>query len=58
MMPHRILVSTLTSRIVASIGMVFSVPTRPADVMVEVHWPATSNLTIVVNEIAQFLCTV
>ena len=28
MMPHRFLVSTLTSRIVASVGLVFSVPTK------------------------------
>ena len=52
MMPHHFLVSTLTPRIVASIGLVFSVHTRPADVMVEVHCSETSNLIIVVNKIA------
>ena len=37
MMPHYFVVSTLKPRITALIGLVFSVHTRPADTMVEVH---------------------
>ena len=51
MIPGGFLVSTLTPLIVASIGLVFSVRARPADAIVEVDFPATSDLIIVVDRI-------
>ena len=57
-MPHSLLASTLAPCLVASVVLAFSAATGPMDTMVKVYCSENSNLIIIVNKIAQILCTV